>query len=110
MSAQAGGVYHGVSANGTSDTFTVDGSADLYVASVVDKIKSGTTFQAFVDVLNSGGNWTQVASTTAQTTVGAQFTASNPKITEALATRQYRFRWTVSGGGFAHVALAAIGK
>jgi hypothetical protein len=98
----------GVSAAGTSDSFKLSGSVGT-LASVVTAINGSGSFQCFLDVQDTAGNWWPVVSATAQTTVSTQTGAGQITTATPNATAVGRLRWTISAGT-ANVILAAVGQ
>lgn len=97
------GMWAGVSANGTSPSFSLPSGAvpagTLLVNSTVTGV-SGTgtpTLQVFLDVSDVNGNWFTVVTLTAQTAVGVQTGSGAPLSATPYAIGTYRLRWTVTG-------------
>ncbi|MBR7832478.1 hypothetical protein KDL01_04370 [Actinospica durhamensis] len=111
------GIWAGLSASGTSPTFSLPTAAvpggQVAAACVVTGV-SGTgtpTLQVFLDVSDASGNWWPVVSLNPQTAAGAQSAAGNLLQATPNAIGQYRLRWTISGTSpVFNVMAAAFGS
>lgn len=106
------GIWAGLSASGTSPSFSLATGAtpggQVAVSSVVTGV-AGTSpsLQLFLDVSDASGNWFPVITLNPQTTTGVQSAAGNVAQATPNAIGQYRLRWTVSGTNPQFSVLAA---
>jgi hypothetical protein len=110
MAQQAvAGVWSVLTAGGTSESFKVQPTGTMFVASVVTSVVGTTpSLQVFLDVMNVAGAWIQVAALTAQTSTGTQSAAVTPPAAASELTNVGRLRWTVSGTGPVFGAAIAV--
>lgn len=107
------GVWAGLSASGTSPTFslptgaTAGGQVALSCAVTGVAGTGSPSLQMFLDVSDASGNWSPVVTLTAQTATGVQSGAGNVAQATANAIGQYRLRWTISGTAPVFSVLAA---